>query len=76
MLNDVYVNGQKKDIWCRSNKIITDPSWYSTTLIYDDVKRESCFHLSLMRQDFLALLFDEYSDTQISSIFHFCMCSN
>jgi hypothetical protein len=79
MLNDVYVNGQGQDIWCRSNTIIKEAVMYGQTpqQFYDDVKRESCFFISLQGKYFYETGFDTLCvpKTKLST-YYFCMCSN
>jgi hypothetical protein len=76
MLNDVWVNGQGQDVWCRSNQIIKDTKFYGTGETYDDVMRESCFLISLEAKWSFNNLWDIKCDPAKAFNFYFCMCSN
>lgn len=42
-IENVYVNGQNQDVWCRSNKTINDNSMYSAGKSDDYLISESCY---------------------------------
>jgi hypothetical protein len=78
IVNDVYVNGQGQDVWCRSNKIINDTTMYRPGYISSDLVTESCLYFDLFNKYFRLVVseicgIDKYSG-KIDSI-DFCVCS-
>jgi hypothetical protein len=77
MVNDVWVNGQCQDVWCRSNKIITDPSFYNAAQVYDDVTKASCFILDMLtRKYFETEPIIANCNPAVTLIQYVCMCSD
>jgi hypothetical protein len=44
-VGDVYVSGQKKDVWCRSHVVATDSSAYWYGKVEDDLTAETCYKI-------------------------------
>jgi hypothetical protein len=76
MLNDVWVNGQGQDVWCRSNKIIKDPKLYNPGEIYNDVEKETCFMISLIDKWYFSLVYDAMCAPNYTIWYYYCLCSN
>jgi ubiquinone biosynthesis protein COQ9 len=47
MLNDVWVIGQNQDVWCDSNQIIKDASFYDGRQFINTVYIETCLTIYL-----------------------------
>jgi hypothetical protein len=77
MLSYMYVNGQGQDVWCRSNKIITDAAFYDAGQDYDNVVSESCHALNLYKLCYFEVQWaPDYIDPKSAVKHNFCTCSN
>jgi hypothetical protein len=77
MINYMYVNGQGQNVWCRSNKIITDAAFFGAGQVYDDIVQESCLAINLKVKYYYEVIFDQnYCNPEAAVLHNYCMCSD
>lgn len=73
----LYVNGQNQDVWCRSNQIMKDATFYDAGQVYDDVTQPSCLSLNLLKIWYFEATFElDICDTSSHLMHQFCLCSD
>lgn len=79
IVNDVYLNGQDQDVWCRSNKIIDDLTMYKPGYFLNNLVVETCNYFDIVLKYYYIITnggceVNKYIGELNSH--EYCLCSN